>query len=155
MTADERQLCVDCALRNYRSLQLIQSSFNDSLGKGFMPTVIFGLFVLSTTAFFALISFYEQLNSFAIIIIACNLVFTMILPSTSFTLSSRVNFLSQDLLKHLSEINSKKLIKRKIKSTTPLRLYIGILFYAKPETMLTYFDILLNTVITLIISFGK
>ena len=68
---DGNQLCVEWALKEYQSLQLIQSSFNGSLGKGFMPAVIFGLSSVSTTSLFALISFYDQLNSVAIGIIVC------------------------------------------------------------------------------------
>ena len=153
--SNESQVWVEYVLKNYRSLQLIQRSFNDSLGKGFMPTTVFGLFGLSTTALFALISFYEELNSVAIIIIFVILIFTLILPSASFILSSQVNLASQELLKHLSEINSARIIKQKIKSSPPLRFFIGILFYVKPETVLTYFNILINNVITLILSFGK
>ena len=100
------------------------------IGK-WMKSQQFDLFGLSITALFALISFYEQLNSVTTIIIFVILIFTMILYtySASFILSTRVNLASQELLKHLSEINSARMIKRKIRSTPPLRFFIGILFY--------------------------
>ena len=120
-----------------------------------MPAVIFGLSSVSTTSLFALISFYDQLNSVAIGIIVCLFVFTMTLPSASFIITSRVTLRSQDFLKQLSEIRSSQLVKRKIKSVSPLRVFIGILFHVKSETVLTFFNVLLNNVITLILSFGK
>jgi len=155
-----KMLTLDCPDLNltinvFKELQLLQNLNNYSIGKGFTVPFMFVSFIFSTFGPFALLSFYHVLDPVAIIVIVAPASALTLYSTCFFLLSGRITAESVKLLTHLSEIKYTRLWKARVTSMQPLRTYIGIFFYVEHNSVLIYCSMVVNTVINLIISYGR
>jgi len=141
----------------YNQLQLIQNINNYSVGNFYGVILV----VTSFTLFggFGLISFYHALEPAAMLVILCCLISGTVLSACYFYLASRVTELSEEFLVKVPRMrgNTKSglLWNAKMRAFHPLRVHVGIFFYANRNSGRRYHDIVISTVINLVLSFGS
>jgi len=149
-----QQSRLDASITVFKELQLIQHLSNYSIGQGFAVPFMIITFSLSTFAEFALISFHHVLDPTAILVIVCCLCTGTLFPTCYFLMSSRVTSLSVEVLTKFSHMSQTKLLKSRVRSIHPLLVHVGVFFYARRNSILIYFSMVVSTVINLVLSFG-
>ncbi len=141
------------SLKSYRILHLLLGFCNRSFGRGFTGIALANFHVLASFTFYALLSLHSILHPVAITILVFFSVISISFPSFSLVLMSSVNKVSEQVLfQHLRVQHLTKLRRCEVRTLPPLRMSVREFFYSQPFTVLTFFSIVVNNVITLRIS---
>jgi len=149
---NRRVLCLGCVLKKYRTLQLINKMSDDGFGELLLSTLV-GVFLLIVVGIFLLVSFSYLLDTVSIGIVLMFTIFATLFVTFAFLVLSRVNILSKEVLMQMSRTNSNRLIRRRIQACPTLRVNAGAFFPIKPSTIFTFDSMIINYVLTLILSF--
>ena len=136
-------------------MQILNLHYNEGFGKGIVVLGEIGLTLMSIFGIFALICFHEVLGPLELILASFMAFFALAAGLMALSLTSSVNVCSQGFLSQMLQQNPSAIVKRKIKSAAPLRLYFGNFFYSQPQTVLTCLEIITDNVITLILGYGR
>jgi len=150
-------MCRSCYTKfeqTYRKCQILQSLSNLSIGRGIFPGIIVNSTVSATVCTFMVISYHDTLDFFAFTILLGFIGIGIFFPTLSFEFLSRVSIYSSRTLDQFKYSRDREKQKT-IQSCPGFHYTVGELFAVQRTSVMLYFSILLDHVVTLILWFGK
>jgi len=145
---------VESSFAAYKQFQLLQNFINQSIGNSCMIPATSFSFLLLSFGIFTIISYHHVLDLPALVFLFGIIYACLFFTACTFTLGSRVSMKSSQILLTPRSVALGRFQHLQLKSLVPLSMDVGGFFHIKSYTILGYYSIVLNNVITLVCSFG-
>jgi len=140
----------------YRKCYLLHSLCNLSVGRAILPGVTANSCLNASTCIFIFISYYNALDHFSFPIVIGFIVLCIIIPTVTFEILSRVRKYAECALFNISQDQTTDASTRKtLNYFRVIQFRVGDFFCVRRTSILQYYLIVIDNVVTLILSFGK
>jgi len=123
------------ALKTFRSLQILISSYNKTFGLLALPQQNINSLLMAAFCVYGSVRFYESLSIFAYLLFPTSLIAIVVFCAVVFTLSANITIASRLFLKSWRRVESTE-VQAELNSCRALVISIGPFNFIEPDTFL-------------------
>ena len=147
-------------ITRYRTLYILNNDFNLIAGRMLLPFLKLILILVFSLSFFSIARLFKDLEVLALVVVSSLSVMTClylapiaIATSRIFDLSSQFCFKFSSKVNLVTEIRSKRILQRQLRSCPLIRCQLGGLYHMEAKAKLTMVHNMLNFVAFLLVNF--